>query len=109
MFVDVARLDLDAHLPVMVDFWMTVLFRTGAYRRNLLQVHVDLNERTPLTPAHLDRWRELWEQTVRDRHAGEVAELAVTQADRIADSLGRRLNGASPSDLTTITRPPRLS
>jgi truncated hemoglobin YjbI len=34
VFLDVAHLDLEAHLPVMCDFWETVLFRAGLYRRN---------------------------------------------------------------------------
>ena len=104
VFVEVAQLDLEGHLPVMVDFWMTVLFRTGDYKRNLLQVHVDLHERTPLTAAHLDRWLVLWEQTVRELFAGEVADAAIVQARRITWSLARRLNGESASELTTITR-----
>ncbi len=34
-----ARMDLEAHLLVMCDFWQTVLFRAGLYRCNALQVH----------------------------------------------------------------------
>ena len=33
IFVDVVRIDLDAHLPVMCDFWQTVLFRAGQIGR----------------------------------------------------------------------------
>lgn len=104
IFIDVARLDLEAHLPVMVDFWMTVLFRTGDYKRNLLQVHSDLHERAPLTPAHLDRWLDLWVHTVEAAFSGEVATMAITQARRISWSLSRRLNGESGSELMTIQR-----
>lgn len=104
IFVDVAQLDLEAHLPVMTDFWMTVLFRTGKYRRNLLKVHVDLHERAPLTAGHLDRWLSLWTETTRAEFAGDVAEMAVTQAQRITWSLGRRLNGDIASEFTTVTR-----
>ncbi|MGH3782975.1 MAG: hypothetical protein ACRDRO_20720, partial [Pseudonocardiaceae bacterium] len=34
IFVDIAQLDLAAHLPVMCDFWETVLLRAGLYHRN---------------------------------------------------------------------------
>lgn len=104
VFVDVAHLDLEAHLPIMTDFWMTVLFRTATYKRNLLKVHTDLHERVPLTPELLDRWLALWTQTSRELFAGEVTEMAITQAQRITWSLARRLNGDSASELTTITR-----
>lgn len=95
IFVDVARLDLDAHLPVMCDFWETVLFRTGEYRRNALQPHLRLNARTPLSPRHFQRWLAVWRATVDDRHAGPYAELAKLQADRIAAAMTRRITSAS--------------
>jgi truncated hemoglobin YjbI len=41
VFVDVAAMDLPAHLPVMCDFWETVLFRAGRYRRNALPLCQD--------------------------------------------------------------------
>lgn len=106
IFVDVARLDLPAHLPIMCDFWETVLLRSGAYRRNALQTHLDLNRLVRLEKPHFDRWLQLWHATVDDRHAGPVAELAKTQAGRIAGSIGRRLAGATGSEHLTITRAP---
>jgi len=104
VFVDVARLDLTAHLPIMCDFWETVLFRSGRYRRNALAVHAALHARTPLTADHFTRWLEIWTRTVDRRHAGEKAELAKEQARRIAWSLNRRLSGESASEFVTIRR-----
>jgi hemoglobin len=104
IFIDVAHLDLEAHLPVMVDFWTTVLFRSGAYRRNVLAVHVALHEQAPLTSEHLERWLELWTATVGDHFEGPVAQLAVTQARRFAWSMGQRLRGGSGSELSTVSR-----
>ena len=36
IFVDIARMDLDHHLPIICDFWETVLFGARLYRRNAL-------------------------------------------------------------------------
>jgi hemoglobin len=104
VFVDVAQLDLTKHLPVMCDFWETVLFRTGAYRRNALQVHADLHARWPLTSADFGRWVEIWNATVDASFAGPKAELAKRQASQIAWSMSRRLMGESGSEFVTITR-----
>jgi hemoglobin len=52
IFTDVAKLDLDHHLPIIGDFWETLLFQTGNYARhgrNPLEVHGRLNQKTPLT------------------------------------------------------------
>ena len=46
-----AELDLKHHLPIIGDFWETLLFRSNAYQkhgRNPLRVHAELNEKTPL-------------------------------------------------------------
>ena len=104
IFTDVARMDLTAHLPIMGDFWETVLFRTGAYRRNALQVHVALHARHPLTAEHFARWLELWDGTVDALFAGPIAVRAKLQAARIAGSMERRMAGRSGSAFETLSR-----
>jgi truncated hemoglobin YjbI len=102
IFTDVAHMDLAAHLPIMCDFWETVLFRSGAYRRNALQVHVALHARHPLTGADFSRWLELWTETVDEHFAGPAAERAKLQATRIAGSIERRLAGGTGSAFETV-------
>lgn len=106
IFVDIAQVDLPAHLPVMCDFWESVLFRAGLYHRNALRPHLDLNTRIELTPAHFARWVDLWTVTIDERHTGEKANFAKVQATRIAASIIRRLRGQSATELLTIQRPP---
>ena len=102
IFVDVARMDLAHHLPIICDFWETVLFQAGLYRRNALQIHLCLNARAPLGAPHFARWLALWTATVDANFAGEKAELAKTQGARIAGSIQRRLQGRSGSDFETL-------
>lgn len=102
IFTDVARMDLDHHLPIMCDFWQTVLFRAGLYHRNALAVHVALNNRFPLEAKHFERWLALWNSTVDIEFVGERAERAKLQATRIAGSMQRRLEGRSGSDFESI-------
>jgi hemoglobin len=73
VFVDIARVDLSAHLPVMCDFWETVLLRAELYRRNALRPHVVLDAEVKLTPTHFARWLALWAATVDERHAGGLS------------------------------------
>ncbi|MFJ4989315.1 group III truncated hemoglobin [Streptomyces sp. NPDC088732] len=104
VFTDVAKMDLAAHMPVMCDFWESVLFAAGLYRRNALHPHLALHRLAPLGPAHFDRWLALWTTTVDALYRGEKAELAKTQAQRIAGSLLRRLNSGDASEFVTIRR-----
>ena len=102
IFTDVAQMNLEAHLPIMCDFWETVLFRAGLYRRNALQVHFALNARYPLTTEHFERWMSLWAQTVNGMFCGPIADRATLQAERIAGSMQRRLTGRSGSDFESL-------
>lgn len=106
VFTDVAHMDLESHLPTMVDFWDTVLFNTGAYQGNALRLHRRLHQRVPLTAEHFARWLALWEATVRDHHRGPTAERAEREAARIAASLQRHLAGQSGSQHVTLAQRP---
>lgn len=104
IFTDVARMDLAAHLPVMCDFWETVLFAAGRYRRNALNVHLALHARRPLTGADFERWLSLWRAAVDRGFSGPVADRAKLQAERIAGSMRRRVEGRRAGDGTLPLR-----
>jgi hemoglobin len=106
VFVDIARVDLSAHLPAMCDFWDTVLLGAGRYRRNALRPHIVLDAEVTLTHTHFARWPALWAATVDEQHAGEKAEPAKVQANRIAGSISRRLRGQPATELVTIRSQP---
>ncbi len=87
IFTDVAKLDLDHHLPIIGDFWETMLFREGDYGRhgrNPLQVHGELNKKTPLLPVHFERWLEIFTGTVDELFQGETADFLKMRAGAIA-------------------------
>ncbi|MEM1319519.1 MAG: group III truncated hemoglobin [Bacteroidota bacterium] len=84
LFIDIAQIDLPAHLPILCDFWEGVLFHTNTYRRNTMQKHLDLHQKYPLTKAHFDYWLGLFKASVDELFIGEKAELAKTRALSIA-------------------------
>jgi hemoglobin len=100
-FSELREKGLESHLPVMCDFWATVLFRAGLYRGNAFHVHRQLDERHPLGANHFGRWLTLWEVTVDEMYQGLAAERAKVQAARIAKSMHRRLTGSDASELET--------
>ncbi len=102
IFIDVAKMDLEAHTPIMCDFWETVLFQAGKYGRNAFNVHLDLHRKEPLTPMHFQRWLDMWESTVDDLFVGPKANQARVQAGRIAGSISRRLERTVDGELLTI-------
>lgn len=96
IFTDVAKLDLDQHLPIIGDFWETVLFQAGNYAqhgRNPLQVHGDLNEKVELLPSHFQRWLEIFFRSVDDLFAGERTDFLKQRASTIGNRMLNFVSG----------------
>lgn len=83
IFTDIAKLDLEAHLPHLADFWEQTLFYRGSYRKNVLQIHIDLNAKENLTDEHFNIWLMYFHRTVDELFTGPVAETAKTRAESI--------------------------
>jgi hemoglobin len=90
IFTDVARLDLEEHLPVIGDFWESTLFGTGVYsrhRRNPLLIHAALDRRESLEPHHFERGLELFHSSVDESFRGMRASYAKQRGDAIAQRM----------------------
>jgi hemoglobin len=84
MFTDVAKLDLEAHLPILVDFWDMVLFQSDTYQKNALQLHMHLHKQSPLTAEHFNTWLNYFNNTIDELYEGRIALLAKQRAKSIA-------------------------
>jgi hemoglobin len=91
LFTDVAKLDLEEHVPTITAFWETMLLGAGTYGGGAFAPHVSLHRKAELRRAHFDRWVMLWTETVDELFAGERAELAKAHARRVAAAFHRRL------------------
>jgi hemoglobin len=119
IFVDVARLDLEEHVPVIASFWETMLLGSRSYSGGAFGPHAALHARAPLRAGHFERWLVLWRAAVDELFAGERAELAKAHAVRVGRAFHDRLQGvpaaAAPGPLPAglaITQhgaPPRRS
>ena len=85
-------LNLEAHLPTIVNFWEKVLFGKPVYFNNPLQIHQMLNEKSPLTLEHFRHWVEIFSLTIDELFSGKMAEAAKLRAKMIAHSLNQRIN-----------------
>ena len=71
IFNNVEFFSWDTHIPVMVDFWETLLLDTATYKGNTMQKHITLHRRTPLTPELFERWKLLFYSTLDELFEGE--------------------------------------
>jgi len=83
-FTEVAKINLETHMPIMYSFWNNVLFYTGEYKRNAMGKHVEMSKKSPLNQEHFDRWLNLWGSTVDNLFTGDKAEEAKSKASQIA-------------------------
>jgi hemoglobin len=98
IFVDVAKLDVEAHVPQIASFWETILLGSRSYGGGAFAPHAALNTRVKLRAGHFERWLALWRATVDDLFVGERAELAKSHALRVAQAFHRRLQAMSVGD-----------
>lgn len=84
IFTDVVHMNWETHIPVIVDFWETILLDNPLYKKNAMEVHYDLNNKTPLQKIHFETWLSLFTTTVDELYEGKIATLAKTRAKSIA-------------------------
>ncbi|MGE5108050.1 MAG: group III truncated hemoglobin [Sphingobacteriales bacterium] len=84
LFTEIAKIDLEHHLPVLVDFWDSILFQSNTYQKNAMQPHLNLHSKAPLQKHHFDTWLNYFTETVDELFEGEKAFLAKERARSIA-------------------------
>lgn len=87
IFNDIARVDWQKHLPLLYQFWSTLLFRTNTYEGRPWPKHALL----PVNAEHFERWVSLFKATVDEHFSGPKATEAKNIAASIADTFQNRL------------------
>jgi len=84
IFNDIAKVNWEHHLPIICDFWETLLLDSNSYSKNAMAVHYTLNRKFPLEEKHFQRWLQLFFETVDELFAGDIATMAKKKARSIA-------------------------
>lgn len=91
IFLDVAEIDLDVHLPHIKDYWCKLLLGEKRYQRHTMNIHRELHSKRPLQAEDFQRWLEFFTTTVDAHFAGERAERAKQVAAAIAANMEESL------------------
>lgn len=97
IFTDVAHIDLEKHLPHIVDFWEQNILNTGNYRNNVLKIHLELNDKSTLDATHFKTWLAHFNATVDAHFAGEKAETMKTRALSVATVMQIKMHNRKPN------------
>jgi hemoglobin len=99
IFTDIVKVNWQKHLPVMYSFFENMLFYTGSYTGNPMELHKHINSLYPLTARHFERWSILFNSTVDELFEGEKAMLVKQRAKSISAVMQIKiLNEASSAD-----------
>lgn len=90
-FTTVVQLNWEKHIPLITNFWYTLLFGGGSYSGNPMDAHIKLNQLSKIEKVHFDTWVKLWTETVTENFAGPKADEAVLRADSIAQIMSLKL------------------
>ncbi|MSR19688.1 MAG: group III truncated hemoglobin [Gemmatimonadetes bacterium] len=94
------------HLEKMCDFWSSILLATGRFSGNPAETHA----RVPgISPAHFDRWLELFQRTAGDTLRPHIAADVVGPAHRMRVVLERAADAGSFSPRRAAQRAPHPS
>lgn len=86
IFLEVAKIDALEHIDIIIDFWESVLFQTGKYKRDLVDIHINLNQKYDygLNVKHFNNWLKIFNSVVDDLFEGEKAKGVKNRAFSIA-------------------------
>jgi hemoglobin len=76
-----AHVDWHHHLPIMYNFWSSILLGDMSYNGSPLAKHMSL----PITQEHFTQWLTLFMENVDSKFAGPVAEETKSRARTIAN------------------------
>jgi hemoglobin len=97
IFTDVAKLNLEEHLPSLTNFWENMLLQPNGYKKDVMGIHLELNDKEKLQPQHFERWLFLLGETVREYFEGEKADTMLSRANSIASVMQIKISSMSSS------------
>ncbi len=84
IFTKIFTLNWEQHIPLITDFWETILLDNPVYKKNAMEIHYELNKTYKLKKKHFDAWLHLFNTTIDHMYSGEKVLLAKKRAAGIA-------------------------
>lgn len=92
IFNEIMQVNWDAHLPIMYQFWGSLLLGEQSYSGNPMQKHIEISKIVPLGEKEFTRWLELFNQNIDENFTGPKADEAKLRAANIARLMEFKVN-----------------
>lgn len=95
IFTEIVPINWEHHIPIITDFWETILLDNPVYKKNAMEVHYAINRIFPLAKKHFDAWLNIFNSTLDEMYSGEKVELAKKRAKGIAMLMEQKMNNSN--------------
>ncbi|HXS36921.1 MAG TPA: group III truncated hemoglobin [Flavipsychrobacter sp.] len=94
IFLNIIGNDWSHHLPIMYQFWETILLGVPGYTGNPVKKHMEIDRKIHLEDKHYAKWILLWTETVDELFTGSIAEEAKKRAKLMMDLISYKVSWA---------------
>jgi hemoglobin len=91
IFLDVAAIDLNVHLPHIKNYWCKLLLGDRTYSRHTMNIHRQLHGKQALTALDFQRWLDTFVTVVDASFSGDRTQRAKRVAATIAANMAKTL------------------
>ncbi|HHT0594094.1 TPA: group III truncated hemoglobin [Legionella anisa] len=93
IFNDAAQVDWDEHIPLLCQFWNSIMLKTNEYHGNAYQKYTLLKQLAPIEDAHFVRWLNLFQEEAVNHLPLDAANEIFQKVTLIAESLKYEILG----------------
>lgn len=99
IFTEIVQMNWEHHIPLITDFWETIILDNPVYGKNAMEKHYELNKIYPLTKEHFEAWIKLFTGTIDEMFSGPRATLAKERAVSIAAVMEHKMRNEKNKSL----------
>ncbi len=93
-FKDIPNDKWQEHLPIMYQFWSSILLNEGQYKGQVMYKHQLLHQKHPIESVHMNRWKMLFFETLDENFEGKICEEAKRRVQLIAPLILHKVNSS---------------
>ena len=91
IFLDIAAINLEVHLPHIKNYWCKLLLGESTYSRHTMNIHRQLHGKQALTAPDFQRWLDTFVAVVDGYFSGNCAQRSKRVATSIAANMAKSL------------------
>lgn len=92
IFTKIVPMNWKHHIPLITDFWESILLDNPVYKNNAMEAHYALNKIFPLQKKHFTAWLNIFYRTIDEMYEGDKVILAKKRAASIAMLMEHKMN-----------------